>query len=154
MNVSKINSTNKQPNFQSLKTIKCKGLYENAYPEAGEQLKKVFIKNPLIKELCNKYDVYAVFSAYNRELGSVKSDMHLYYTKPDLPLLQKICKYLTKENRCICINSFANRLNEPNSIETSTQELAQRISPYTKTNPLGKYFDNSLNHILGKTNKS
>lgn len=57
------------PNFTSIKSVKCEGLYKKT-PELATDVVEAFKANPKAMEFCRKYDVDIVFYAFK--------DMHQF----------------------------------------------------------------------------
>lgn len=116
------------PSFQSIKSVKCEGLYKK-YPQLGQQLVDTFKQNPTAMEFCKKYDVDIVFYACKEAMNAVASYLHIFYDNPALSKMQKFFKSLTNNTDKISMSGFSNEYGIENSIKTSTQALQQNILP-------------------------
>ena len=93
MQINNINQSYNNTNFQAIKSVKCRGLYEK-YPELGQQLVDAFQKCKEAMDFCKKYDSDIVFYAKKDGIDTVESSIHIFYDNPALSKLKKFFKFL------------------------------------------------------------
>ena len=119
-NYSKCSKSN--PNFTSIKSIQCQGLYKKA-PEYGKELLEAFNKNPVAMDFCKKYDVSLIFHA-DKDMSNIKSSLVMFYENPSISKISKFIKKLFGSgDDVIHISSWNHNL------KNSTSELVERILP-------------------------
>ena len=121
------------PNFTAIKSVKCTGLYKK-YPELANELVDAFKQNPTAMKFCKKYDVDIVFHAVKQSLNKVQSSLHIFYDNISKTKAQKFFDSLLGNNEDkIAIHSCGNEYSILDSIQSSTKELVQKISPGIRT---------------------
>ena len=100
------------PNFTSIKSVKCEGLYKKT-PELATDVVEAFKANPKAMEFCRKYDVDIVFYAFKDMHQSVESSLHIFYDK-------------------ISIHAWSDKYSLPESLKESTVKLIEAMSPQKK----------------------
>lgn len=156
VNFSQNNCSNKRnPNFTSIKSVKCEGLYKK-YPELANSLVEAFKENPKAMEFCKKYDVDVVFYAVKRLQDSVKSSVHIFYDNIAKSKTRKFFDKLTgKSDDIVVVHAWGNQYSLPVSMEKSTKELVDAISPERKVGKsyIGGLLDSHLESADEKMQK-
>lgn len=139
-------SQKSNPNFTSIKSVRCEGLYKK-YPELANNLVDTLKNNPNAMEFCKKYDVDIVFHAMKQFQEGVESSIHIFFDNVAKSKTRKFFDKLSGNNDDkVVLHAWGNKYSIPESIEASTAELAECISPERKVN--GRYLGGMLDaHI-------
>lgn len=125
-------SQKSNPNFTAIKSVKCQGLYKK-YPELANNLVNAFQKNPFAMEFCKKYDVNIVFHAMKQFQDGVESSIHIFFDNVSKSKTRKFFdKLLSNNEDKVVIHAWGNEYSIPRSIEQSTANLVESISPQRK----------------------
>jgi len=120
---------NNKPNFTSLRSVKCEGLYRK-FPEQARELVDAFKKNPDAMDFCKKYDVDLVFYSSNaRSINLVESSIHLFFDDISRGKFKKIWDKLNGNKEEVHLVSFANEWNIEESMKKTTSKLKDYILP-------------------------
>ncbi len=134
------------PNFTSIKSVRCEGLYKK-YPEMAKPLVDAFKENPKAMEFCEKYDVNIVFYAMKQMLDSVESSIHIFYDNISKSKARKFFdKLIGNADDKVVLHAWGNKYSIPGSLEASTNELIEHISPEREVN--GRFFGGILDSHL------
>lgn len=122
-------SQKNNPNFTSIKSVRCSGLYKK-YPECANALIEAFKENPKAMEFCKKYDVDIVFHALKQMHDSVESSIHIFFDNIAKSKSRKFLdKLLGNSDDKVVIHAWGNKYSLPQSIVESTSSLIENISP-------------------------
>ena len=150
------NSSNKyNPNFTSIKSIKCKGLYKK-YPQFANSLVESFQKNPKAIEFCKKYDVDIVFYAVEQRKHSVQSSVHIFFDNIAKSKTRKLFDKLAgKSDDKIELYAWG-KYSLPHAIEESTANLIEAMSPERKVanGYRGGFLDSNIKFAEEKIQKA
>lgn len=140
------------PNFTSIKSVRCEGLYKK-YPELANNLVDTLKNNPKAMEFCKKYDVDIVFHAMKQFQDGVESSIHIFFDNVAKSKTRKFFDKLSGNNDDkVVLHAWGNEFSIPRSIEASTAELAECISPERKV--ADGYRGGMLDsHLLSADNK-
>lgn len=151
------NSSNKyNPNFTSIKSIKCEGMYKK-YPQFANSLVESFQKNPKAMEFCKKYDVDIVFYAVKQMRDSVQSSVHIFFDNIAKSKTRKLFDKLAgKSDDKIVVYAWGNKYSLPHSIEESTANLIEAMSPERKVanGYRGGFLDSNIKFAEEKIQKA
>ena len=137
MRVNNINQNQQVPNFQAIKSVKCRGLYEK-YPELGKELVDTFQKCKEAMDFCKKYDSDIVFYAKKDGIDTVESSIHIFYDNPALSKLKKFFKFLNSSEDRVEISAWGNNYDLTKSLQGATESLKSCILPWSQeSNPQG-----------------
>ena len=148
-------SQKNNPNFTSIKSVKCEGLYKK-YPGMARGLVEAFKENPKAMEFCKKYDVDVVFHAMKQMQDSVKSSIHIFFDNISKSKARKFFDKLTgNTDDKVVLHAWGNEYSIPNSLKASTAELINNISPERKVGDrfLGGMLDSHLKSADEKMQK-
>lgn len=121
------------PNFTAIRSVKCEGLYKK-YPELANNLVSAFKENPTAMAFCKKYDVDIVFAAIKQMQDTVESSIHIVFDNISKSKVRRFFEgVLGKNDDKVVLHAWGNEYSLPCSIEKSTQNLAEHISPEVKT---------------------
>ena len=138
-NFNNKNSIN--PNFTSIKSVKCEGLYKK-YPEFANGLVQAFKNNPIAMDFCKKYNVDIVFYAIKQANDSVQSSVNIFFENLAKSKLRKFFEnVLGKSDDKVVIYAWGNKYSCPKSLEESTKSLITAILPEQK---LGSKYSGGL----------
>lgn len=139
-------SQKSNPNFTSIRSIKCEGLYKK-YPELAENLIEAFGKNKDAVEFCKKYDVNIVFYAVKSINDSVRSSLHIMYDNISKSKMRKFFdKLFDRTEDRISLGAHGCEYVLSKSIESSTADLVEKIGPERYVN--GKFVGGFLSSHL------
>lgn len=125
-------SQKQNPNFTSIKSVKCEGLYKK-YPEFANELVTAFQENPKAMEFCKKYDVDIVFYAIKRMQDAVESSIHIFFDNISKSKTRKFLDKLTGNTEDkVVVHAWGNKYSLPRSLEESTSGLIDAISSERK----------------------
>lgn len=125
-------SQKNNPNFTSIKSVKCEGLYKK-YPEMANSLVDAFKENPKAMEFCKKYDVDIVFYAVKQMQDSVESSIHVFFDNLSKSKARKFFDKLTgNSDDKVVVHAWGNKYSLSQSLEESTINLIDNISPERK----------------------
>lgn len=125
-------SQKRNPNFTSIKSVRCEGLYKK-YPEMAKSLVDAFKENPKAMEFCEKYDVDIVFHAMKQMQDSVESSIHIFFDNISKSKARKFFDKLTgNTDDKVVLHAWGNEYSIPGSLKASTVELIDNISPERK----------------------
>ena len=138
MQINNINQNYNNTNFQAIKSVKCRGLYEK-YPELGQQLVDTFSKCKEAMDFCKKYDSDIVFYAKKYGYDSVESSIHIFYDNPALSKLKKFFKFLNSSEDKVELTAWGNpHYDLAESVQNATNTLCSYMRPWNKSiNPQG-----------------
>lgn len=137
MQINNINQSYNNTNFQAIKSVKCRGLYEK-YPELGQQLVDAFQKCKEAMDFCKKYDSDIVFYAKKDGIDTVESSIHIFYDNPALSKLKKFFKFLNSSEDRVEVSAWGYDYDLTKSLQGATDSLKKRMMPWDKsTNPSG-----------------
>lgn len=120
------------PNFTSIKSVKCEGLYKKT-PELATDVVEAFKANPKAMEFCRKYDVDIVFYAFKDMHQSVESSLHIFYDNISKSKFRKFLdKFLGYKDDKISIHAWSDKYSLPESLKESTVKLIEAMSPQKK----------------------
>ena len=135
------NNNKFKPNFTSIKSVKCEGLYKK-YPEFATELVQSFKKNPIAMDFCKKYNVDIVFYAIKQANDSVQSSVNIFFENLAKSKVRKFFEnVLGKSDDKVVIYAWGNKYSCPESLEESTKSLITAISPEQK---LGSKYSGGL----------
>lgn len=135
------NKNSIKPNFTSIKSVKCEGLYKK-YPEFATELVQAFKKNPVAMDFCKKYNVDIVFYAIKQANDSVQSSVNIFFENLAKSKVRKFFEnVLGKSDDKVVIYAWGNKYSCPESLEESTKSLITAISPEQK---LGSKYSGGL----------
>lgn len=146
------------PNFTSIRSIKCSGLYKK-HPEYGQELVDAFKKSPKAMEFCKKYDVDIVFYAAKERMAAVNSEIHVFFDDISRGKFKRFFDAINGKKEDVTIGCFSNEYDVEKSLHKSTRELIDRILPKsagTNKNQNGlfdshlKYADERVQEALDK----
>ena len=150
------NSSNKyNPNFTSIKSIKCEGMYKK-YPQFANSLVESFQKNPKAIEFCKKYDVDIVFYAVKQMRDSVQSSVHIFFDNIAKSKTRKLFDKLAgKSDDKIELYAWG-KYSLPQAIEESTANLIEAMSPERKVanGYCGGFLDSNIKFAEEKNQKA
>lgn len=125
-------SKKSNPNFTSIKSVRCDGLYKK-YPELANDLIEALNKNPKAMEFCKKYDVNIVFYAVKQMQDSVESSLHIFFDNIAKSKFRKMFDKLAGNSEDkVLIHAWGNNYEISSSIKESTLNLIEAISPERK----------------------
>lgn len=120
------------PNFTSIKSVKCAGLYKKN-PELAAEVVEAFKANSKALEFCKKYDVNIVFYAFKDMHQSVESSLHIFYDNISKSKFRKFLdKFLGYKDDKISIHAWSDKYSLPESLKESTVNLIEAIAPQKK----------------------
>lgn len=125
-------SQKRNPNFTSIRSLSCEGLYKK-YPEYAKKLVDKIQENQNAMAFFDNYDVDIVFHAVKQVQDSVESSVHVFF---DNIAKSKTRKFFEKligiSNDKVVIHAWGNKYSLPQSLEESTLNLIEDISPERK----------------------
>ncbi len=125
-------SKNSNPNFTSIRSVRCEGLYKK-YPELANNLVETLKNNPKAMAFCKKYDVDIVFYAAKQMEDAVKSSIHIFFDNISKSKFRKFFDKLTgSSSDQVTIHAWGRDYPLARSIKTSTANLVEAISPERK----------------------
>lgn len=126
------NHSQNNPNFTSIKSVKCAGLYKKN-PELAADVVEAFKANSKAMGFCKKYDVNIVFNAFKDMHQSVESSVHIFYDNISKSKFRKFLdKFLGYKDDKISIYAWGDKYSLPESLKESTVELIEAISSQKK----------------------
>lgn len=134
MQVQNVNNYSQMnnPNFTSIKSVRCEGLYKK-YPEFADALVTAFQENPKAMEFFKKYDVNIVFHAVKQMQDAVASSINIFFDNVAKSKPRKFFDKLTgNTDDKVVLHAWGNKYSLPQSLKESTVELIDKISPERK----------------------
>ena len=116
------------PNFNAIKSVKCKGLYKK-YPEYNKDLINTFKNNPKAMEFCKKYDVDIIFNAVD-ESGFVIDEVCSYCKIIfDNPAKSKLWGIFGSTKDSLYVSCTDSRLNLEDTLRATSYGLMDYLTP-------------------------
>lgn len=126
MNIQNNRNIYNQPNFTSIKSLQCRGLYKK-YPELGKELVETLKENPKAMDFCKKYDVDIVFYAANIGMKKNLSSIHIFYDNVAKSKFKKFIGFLNNTKDKVELVMYGSKYQVEESLKESTKYLKRAI---------------------------
>lgn len=129
-----ISNQTTSPNFKAIKSVTCSGLYKK-HPQLADRLVNVLQYNYEAMKFFKDVDVDIVFHACKEDMERTESSINIFYDNPVKKSgIKKFLDLISGKKETIRLTTYGNKSIMQESLEESTENLIEYISPYTKGN--------------------